>query len=447
MTETEINKISSADGATPSVAGSLSWLVWSGAASVANSVLIWIFMARWRSAEELGELTIAMGLYALFFNVCSLGLSPYLVGEISRRREQQNNGAIANFVGSALIFLFSSGAVCAALMAAGIFLISDSNDVRLATVVLSFALVPTGAITLAEAVAVSAGRARLIAVVTTLENVLRTIAPLSLILLGCPLWAICLSFVAVRIVALAIYFFAGKNLSPFAFNWTEFAVLFKVAPTFAGTIIFASLNWQIPIILLARLSVETETARYGAASRFLIPAAIFAASYANAIQPVLVRQREKSIGAAGSYLSRMASYVLILTALAAILSPFLSSAVLSVLFGAKYADAAQILDILATSVVPFALAIVAARGLIAENAQHVDLIANAVGAAIGLTAGLLLVPRYGAAGAATAQLISFSLIATIIIGYLSFRIKGFWLWRTAALSLVGLLIILPIIWK
>lgn len=443
MNKTETNKISSTDG----VAGNLWWLVWSGAASVANSVLIWIFMARWRSAEELGGLTIAMGLYALFFNVCSLGLSPYLVGEISRRRAQKKDGEIADFVGSALIFLFTSGAVCAALMAGGIFLISDSADVRVATVVLSFALIPTGAITLAEAVAVSSGRARLIAVVTTLENVLRTVAPLVLILLGCPLWAICLSFVAVRIVALAIYLFAGKNLSPFAFDWTEFAALLRIAPTFAGTIIFASLNWQIPIILLARLSLETEAARFGAASRFLIPAAIFAASYANAIQPALVRQREKSIGAAGSYLSRMAGYVLILTALAAILSPFLSGTILSVLFGAKYADAAQVLDILAISVVPFALAIVAARGLIAENAQHVDLIANALGAAIGLTAGLLLVPRYGAAGAATAQLISFSLISAIIVGYLSLRIKGFWLWRTAALSLAGLAIILPVIWK
>ncbi|MCY7374715.1 MAG: oligosaccharide flippase family protein [Pyrinomonadaceae bacterium] len=454
MKESKYDKIEKAERSMPSVAGGLGWLVWSGTASVANSVLLWIFIARWRDAEELGRFTIVMGLYALFYNVCALGLSPYLVSEISRRRERNltadggEKNIIFRFIGSAAIFLTASGTVCAALMAASVFFVSDSAPVRVAAVVLSAALVPTGAITLAETVAVSFGRARLMAIVTTLENALRTVVPLILILLGYPMWAICLSFVAVRIVALGVYLLAaGKNLALFAFDRNDFAALAKVAPTFAGTIIFASLNWQIPIILLARLSAETESARFGVASRFLIPAAIFAASYACSMQPALIRHYEKSVGAAASYLSRMASYALILTAAAAMLAPLLSRVVLTALFGEKYADAAQTLEILAVSVVPFSLVIIAARGLVAANAQHVDLFANIFGAAIGLCAGLLLVPKYGAVGAATAQMLSFFLMSLVVVGYLSFRMKGFWLWRAAAVSFVGLLIILPIIWK
>ena len=72
------------------VAQNLLWMVWSGAISIANSMLIWIFLARLREPEELGRFTIVMGLYALFYSVCSLGLMPFLVSEISRRSEQKS---------------------------------------------------------------------------------------------------------------------------------------------------------------------------------------------------------------------------------------------------------------------------------------------------------------------------------------------------------------------
>ena len=441
MSELIGNKIQPAEKAAGGVTGNLTFLIWSGGVNIANSVLLWIFIARWRSPEELGGFTVAMGLYALFYNICSLGLSPFLVNEISRRREKSliseresfNSNATAHFIGNAALFLSASGLICAVLMAVSVFFLTDSAVIRMGSLILSFALVPTGAIVLSEATAISFGRARLIAIVTTLENTLRTVIPLILLLYGSPLWLIYLSFAAVRFIALAIYLFtANKHLSFFNYDRKEIAALVKVAPIFAGTVVLASLNWQLPIILLARLSSANESASYGIASRFLIPAAIFAASYAGAIQPALVREFEKSRGAAAVYLRRMAGYSLILTTVSAVLAPFLSVMVLTNLFGERYSGAARTLDILAASVVPFALTIIVARGLILINAQRVDLIANAFGVVIGITAGLVLVPRYGAVGGAAAQLISFGLIAAIIIVYLSVKLKEFRFGRTAA---------------
>ncbi len=140
----------------------------------------------------------------------------------------------------------------------------------------------------------------------------------------------------------------------------------------------------MPILLLARLSQENEPARYGVASRFVIPAAIFAASFANAVQPKLVAEYEHSSAAAFAYLRRTAGVILFLTVSSAAIAPFLSVAVLTVLFGEKYADAAQTLNILAVAVIPFALTIIIARGLILIDAQRVDLFANIGGAATGL---------------------------------------------------------------
>ncbi len=400
-------------------AANLSWLVFSGAVNVANSVLIWIFMARWRDAEELGKFTIVMGLYAFFYNVCSLNLSPLLVREISRRSEKSNE-KLRIFTGSAGLFLLISGAVCAVLMAAGGFFLSSSTEVWIANAVLSLALIPTALIALGEAGAVASGRGSLIAGATTLENVLRTVVPLFLISFNFPLWTICVSFVAVRIVTAAIYFCAGK-IGNLVYSKTELHGLLKAAPTFAGTIIFASLTWQIPMFLLARFASEIELAHYGVAARFLIPATIFAAGFANAMQPALVREWEKSVQSGANYLMRRGGLIFLATMTAAIVSPFLSRLILTVLFGADYADAAQTLDLLAISVVPFALVVVTARGLVAANAARIDLLANAVGAAICLTTGIWLVPQFGAAGAAAAQIAAFALMAMIEIGFLVHR--------------------------
>lgn len=99
-----LSKNSSAD-----VGRNLLWMVWSDVISIANSVLVWMFIARMHDVEELGRFTIVMGLYALFFSVCSVGLIPFLVSEISRRKDSAAQTGIAGFVGSASVFLLISG--------------------------------------------------------------------------------------------------------------------------------------------------------------------------------------------------------------------------------------------------------------------------------------------------------------------------------------------------
>jgi O-antigen/teichoic acid export membrane protein len=90
---------------------------------------------------------------------------------------------------------------------------------------------------------------------------------------------------------------------------------------------------------------------------------------------------------------------------------------------------------------------VVARGLIATNSQHIDLLANALGAVACFSAGLMLIPQYGAIGAALAQLLSFLLIALVEISYLSKKIVSFDVWRAGSFSSACLMIIYFILWK
>jgi len=452
MPATAINKESIPNQPSANVARNMLWMVWSGAVSIANSILLWIFLARMRETEELGRFTIVMGLYALFFTVCSLGLAPYIVNEVSRRyaadASDLHQKEIAGFVGSASILMLISGILCAVLMTVCGFLVSESWSVRVSVLILSFAMIPTGLINVAEAAAISFGRTRLIASATTLENVLRTVIPFALIWFGFDITVICFSFAAVRIPALLIYLWAARHkFSLFSFNSADFFKILRAVPTFGGTIILAAVNWQAAIILLGFFSTEAESAKYGVASRFLIPVSILMASYAGVIHPVIAQYTQNSIENAGSYLSKMVSYPLILSTLAAILSPFLSRQVLTLFFGGKYADVAPTLDILAMSVVPFCVVMIVARGLVATNSQQIDLFANALGVAVCIVSGVILIPRYGAVGAATAQLLSFLSMALLETIYLSRKIINFRIWQKACVSSVCLLAVYIFIWK
>lgn len=422
-------------------------MAWSAVVSIANSVLIWIFMARWRETEVLGKFTIVMSLYMLFFTICSLGLSPFIINETTRLQSSQNDAA-KGFISTTAISLLVWGFVCALLMTLTGFAASSSLEVWTSTAILSLAMIPTGVITASEAVSISFGRTRLIAFVTTLENVLRTVIPLALIYFNYELPVIFASFVFVRFTAITIYAFAGRKLfSIFDFDREILKRIVKAAPTFAIITILASLNWQILAILLGRFSTESETAKYGVASRFLIPVMIVMASYASVIQPLIAQKLQDSETETGVLLSKVVRNVLLVATFAGIVSPFLATYVLTVLFGTTYADVAPTLNILALTVAPFCAVMIIARGLVAKNLQKVDLMANAVGVFISVALGSILVTRFGALGAATTQLVAFLTIALIQMGALSSAIKGFAIWRTTAISFACLILALVFIWK
>jgi O-antigen/teichoic acid export membrane protein len=411
------------------------WLTWSGIANIASSMLIWIVIARMRTPEEVGRFSIVMGLYALLFTVVSLGLVPYLINEIGRRLTGGSERArsLPLFIGSAAVLMLVSGLESALIMTAGGYAVSLSPDVHAATAAMSLALVPTGLIALAEATAIAEGRTGTVAAVTTVENVLKTVIPIGLILSGADLATISLSYALVRFVALLIYLVVERATVVRArFSGDEFRRLASTSVTFAATVVFASINWQAAIVLLGYFGPEAEAAKFGVASRFLIPVTILMSGYSSAIQPELARRMHHAPEEMARYLASRARLPVLVALAAGIASPFLSRPVLVLLFGEGYAQADAVLEMLALSAIPFCLVIIAARGLIALERQRVDLLANIAGTMICVGIAIAAIPTYGAVGAAAAQLLAFIVMAAIEVVYFVRKVRLRRLWQPAS---------------
>jgi O-antigen/teichoic acid export membrane protein len=318
-----------------------------------------------------------------------------------------------------------SGVICTIAMTAGGFLVSSSSDVRIATFILSLSMFPSALIMIAEAKAIASGRTRMLAAVTTMESVLRTVVPIALLWQGFGLIAVCTSFAVIRFIAMIAFGLIGREkLRVFKFCRREMMAIGRVAPTFAGTVVLSSINWQAPIFLLAYIGTESETAEFGAASRFLIPVSILLASYANVIQPEIASRIHNGMIDSGRFLLRAVSYPAAIAALCAIVTVVVSEQVLTLLFGAQYASAGPSLDVLAFSVIPFCAVMVISRALIATRSQRVDLIANFMGLAACLVSGSFLAPMYGATGAAIAQMVSFFVMAAIVGLFIYRKLRG-----------------------
>ena len=84
---------------------------------------------------------------------------------------------------------------------------------------------------------------------------------------------------------------------------------------------------------------------------------------------------------------------------------------IALLYGPKLAAAGASLHVLAWALVPMALATTLAQMLFAVDKQAIDLRVNVIATLVSVAGGAVLIPRWGAVGAAAAVLVSTSLYA------------------------------------
>src|SRR5262245_16715183 len=120
-----------------------------------------------------------------------------------------------------------------------------------------------------------------------------------------------------------------------------------------------------------------------------------------------------------------------------------SDLVIRMLFGASLTGAGEILRILVWAVVPFSIAIVLAQVLFAADRQAVDLGVNIISMVVSVGSAVVLVPRFGAAGAAAAVVAASSVYAALqyagVVRWAAPLGLGRDLLRVAALAAMALL--------
>jgi PST family polysaccharide transporter len=404
------------------------FMIWSGGMSMINSLLVWAIVARHLGQTAFGHFTLIMAIYLVFFNLCSLGLGPFIVREVAGERADK-----ARFIAGTALILALAGVLCSGIMiATGLMLGLEPAALR-PLMILTPSLWATALIAGCESLLVARAQASMIAAVNTGESLLKAVIPWSLMSLGFGLPAVCATFVVLRFGALAAYLIGMRHQINLQLpTRAGLRRILAQVPWFVLISLAAGLHWQIGAILLSKMRGAIDVAVYGAAGRLLVPWTLVCVSYATSVNPDVCRVAAQSPHRLGHFSARVMSNLLALVLPLAAGTSLVAPQLLPLLFGPGYEGAVAPLRLLIWSLAPLGVVLLLAKSLVATNNQRVDLWANLIGLGINVALSLWLIPAHGVLGVAVAQLISTLILCAVEWMYVS-RV----LYRLSLTNLMG----------
>jgi O-antigen/teichoic acid export membrane protein len=193
------------------------------------------------------------------------------------------------------------------------------------------------------------------------------------------------------------------------------AVLREALPL-GGAVVLSIMYTRTAIFALDRLGGVDSVGLYGVAQKLTEPLAIIPAALLAAVFPALSQALARPGGAAARLRRRTLALLSLAgggIALAGLLgAPWL----IAWLYSGQYAGAEPVLQVLALAVLPAFINYALTHFLVAQGRQHLNLIFSAVILVLNTILCLVLIPQYGATGAALAVAISESVLFALCWG-------------------------------
>jgi O-antigen/teichoic acid export membrane protein len=165
---------------------------------------------------------------------------------------------------------------------------------------------------------------------------------------------------------------------------------------------------RIDQVMLHSLRGATEVAIMAVSSRlteawYFVPASIVSSTY-----PIIVAMdHTDSVGAQRKQMS-LYRQLMVISLAAAVVATLLGDSIIDIIYGQEYSPAAQVLAVQAWCGFFMSLGIASGTWLMARKLARFNLYRNACGAGINVALNLILIPSYGAVGAAWATLAAFA---------------------------------------
>lgn len=398
------------------------------------AVSFWI--ARSLGPAQFGLLNFASALMAIFLGVSTLGLEIPLV---SRLAQGQPSGPL---LGAALVL--RGGAALGALVcsaALGIALHADDPQALAVTLIVALALLGY-----VPSVFDCWFKARVEAFAPSLVRLVVTVLSMAAKLL-CLSWgggvvalAWTVAFEALLYSALlSLVWWRSGARRPIRLRWparAELAQLLRDSWPYLLSTSATVFAMKVDVVLLGALSSHAQTGVYSVVQKlseilYITPVALIESAY-----PALARngtQAGTSGAAQGQLLFDLAAACAMLASAAGVL---LAGPAIGLCFGAAYADAVPLFHVHAWTCVAVALSAARYRWMATLGLQRYAPAVTIAGAAAALALNAILIPRFGAWGAAWAALLSSfgaGLAASFVLRELRplgvMQLKALWPWR------------------
>lgn len=390
---------------------------------VANYVLSPVFsmalvlaISRLKGVEMLGRYSLMMTVFTVGQSCATLGLTVIITREVAKERHLAGRYFINACALTGGLIILTLLALIPAVWAS----LAD-QDMRVAISLTLLSLVPSVVMGNGEGVLLAFERAGDYVAVGLTENVARAGVGTLLVLSGFGIPAIAVGLLAVRILAaiLIVIMLQRRGVALSApLDRELWRDLLIQVPVVGSITIVNQIYARSDVLLLTWFGTWRDVGLYSAGLRLVDIARTLPMAYSRALYPILSRLYGQHPGHFTTVMKRSLRQSLLMITPVTMLMSGLSVVVITIFYGPDAVGGATSFAILSCSLIPLAIACVFAQALLAAGRQVIDLRVNLAGAVVSIVANLLLIPRFGAAGAATSMLLSISVFAAIQYAWL-----------------------------
>lgn len=390
---------------------SAGWMLFARAGTLLISFFVSIYVVRYLGPHNYGLLSYAVSFVSIFAFIASLGIDQILYRELVNHPEKERE-----LLGSALLLKLLGGFVASVLtVAAAVFFRPDDANLLLIWIIsLAFVFQPWQIIAYAY-------QARVLSKYPSL-----IILAVSVVLAGCKLLVIQLDkgilyFGVILLLEAVLYaiFYTLGYLRHFGnpFRWKVSRPLtrsiFKDSLPLLFSTVTILIYSRIDQVMIGHYLEISAVGIYDAAVRlsdvwYILPNILIATLF-----PAILNARKVSLQLYMNRIRRLAALLFFLSVLIAVPTMLIAGPLVSLLYGDAYLGSIGVLQIYIWSTIGYTLGSLTNAYLIAENRTLLYLLVSAGAMLLNVVLNIALIPLMGIYGAATATLISYSLIPVL----------------------------------
>ena len=366
--------------------------------NIALGAVVVVVIARSLGPDGFGVWSTALAFVGIFGILADFGLRQVATQRMAAEPERESEWLGALFGSVAVASVFSFGLIVAAIP-----LLSDEGDVHLVTFVLAFGVLAV-ALGVVPAVFDSRVRTELRMGVLTLNSLAWLAIVVVLDAREASIVAFAVAFVVLSAITGVAEFLVTRRFARIAVRrgralWRP---LWRVAfPVGVGSALIM-VYYRIDSVLIFSISGPEEAGVYGAAYRFLDPLGFIPASVLTAIFPVVAALHGRDPNRVRRLAQQAGEYLVVIALGVLGVAIALSGPLIEFLLGTEFDRTAGLLPILMLAFVFVALGSLAGYLVPVVGLQWRFVAFAAIGVVMNIALNLILIPPYGAFGAAWA---------------------------------------------
>lgn len=412
-----------------SIIGNSSWLLGDRLFRMALALTVGAWVARYLGPARYGELAYLLALLALTQVACSLGMESIAVRNIAHRPFDSHR-----ILGTALALRLAAAAAGWLTMILLALVMRPGNGAALVMAAFLGASLVLQASDVVDLWFQSQTRSRHTVRAKLLAYSAASFVKVALILQQAPLWTFAAAFlVDVAMAAAALTWTYRRYRMPERWTWDRGVALALLRESWPLMVAGLSvvIYMRIDQLILGAMTDQRQLGLYSAILPFsqawhIVPMTVCASvlprfSALVHTDPVLYRKRLQQLFV---FMAWSGTVVAALTALAA-------GWLVALLLGPDFSDAAKVLRWHALSNVFVFLGVAQSVAIVSEGTPKLSLVKTLCGAGASVTLNFLLVPQWGAVGAAWAAIGAYfcaAVLSNVVLAPASFsmQVKAFW---------------------